>query len=201
VCAALTIPAFVIDSLARGHTGRARRQGVSSGLLDCLERTRDPGWPRPGSQGAVRDHDLEPSSPRPTTESADRVAPESGPVVRTAALRPDAGHDPGLPGCFKASGRSGCSPSRLRRDDVHQLLAHTLLAVVSPRCFPPATHPAPAAPQEPLTAIALRPRPSPGPGRSSNAPPRSAVGCAAICSEVGIRSGPVTSNTCSTRSV
>jgi len=126
---ALTIPAFVIESLPEGTLEERVDKGVEW-LLDMLERHGDTWLAATGSQGLGRDPDLERILAQADNESADRV-------LESLGLSPDEPHYGQMramirayAGLFKASGREWLLAKSLRRDDVHQLLAHTLLALV-----------------------------------------------------------------------
>jgi len=127
---ALTIPAFVVESLPEGTLEERVDKGVEW-LLDMLERHGDTWLAATGAQGLGRDPELERILAEADTESADRVLESLGLSPRTAGYEQMRAMIRAYAGLFKASGREWLVARSLRRDEVHLLLARTLIAVVT----------------------------------------------------------------------
>lgn len=126
---ALTIPAFVVESLPEGTLEQRVDKGVEW-LLDLLERHGDTWLAATGAQGLGRDPDLERILAEADTESADRVLESLGVAAETAHYEQLRAMIRAYGGLFKASGREWLVAKSLQRADVHRLLTYTLIAVV-----------------------------------------------------------------------
>jgi hypothetical protein len=96
-----------------------------------LERHGDTWLAATGTQGLGRDPELERILAEADNESADRVLDSLG--VRAGAAHYDEMRAMirAYAGLFKASGREWLVAKSLRRDEVHLLLARTLIAIVT----------------------------------------------------------------------